>query len=84
MPHEGDGDTKCQYGNWNSLQKFGKEAGRAGNRRTSRDNTNYTIVEIAQNTEKSLRGPEETCCHLDSSENTSTNDEVLLLLLLLL
>ena len=52
MEHESDGDTKCNWCTWNDPQRPGKEAGRVGNRRTSRDHPNYNIVKIDQNTEK--------------------------------
>ena len=53
MEDEGEGDT---YYNWcarNNPQRLGKETGRHGNRSRSRDQPNYSIVEVAQNIEKS-------------------------------
>ena len=35
------------------LQRLGKRARRVGNRKTSRDQPNYSIIKIDQNTEKS-------------------------------
>ena len=51
--HEGDGDTNCHWQTWNVLQKIGQWAGRTGNRRRNRDDSNYSVVKIYQNTEKS-------------------------------
>ena len=59
MKYEGDGDTNCNRCTRNSHQKFGTGTGGLGNKRTSGDYPNYSIVEISQNTEKSpgdLRG----------------------------
>ena len=49
MEHDGDGYTNCNL----YAQNDGKEDGRVGNWRTSRDHLNYSIVKIGQNTEKS-------------------------------
>ena len=34
---------------WNNSQRLGKECGRVGHRRTSRDHPNYSIIKIGQN-----------------------------------
>ena len=49
IEHEDNGDTNC---NGSTLQG----ARRVGNRRTSSDHPNYTIVRISQNTDKSTGG----------------------------
>ena len=38
---------------WNNLQRLGKETGRLGNKKTSGDHSDYSIIKIGQNTEKS-------------------------------
>ena len=53
VEHEGDGDTTCNRCTWNDPQRLGKKAGRIGNRKTNRNHTNYSTVEIGQNTGKS-------------------------------
>ena len=51
MEHEDDVNTNwCA---WNNLRMYGKGSGKVGNRRTSRDHSNYSIVKIGQNIEKS-------------------------------
>ena len=47
-------ETPPDWCAWNNPQILGKETGRGQNRRMSRDDLNYTIVEVGQNTEKSL------------------------------
>ena len=54
MEHEGDGDTNCNWYTWNNPQMIGKETGRLGTKRTSRDYRGYCIIKIDQNTEKDL------------------------------
>ena len=53
MEYESDGDTTYDWGDRYSLQKISTGTGGLGNKRTSGDNPNYSIVEIGQNTEKS-------------------------------
>ena len=53
--HEDNGDTYCNWRSWNGPQRFGKEAGRIGNRRMNRDHPNYSIIKIDYETEKSRR-----------------------------
>ena len=53
MEHEGDSNTNCNWCSWNDPQRLSKRGGGAGNRRMSRDNPNYSVVEVGQNTEKS-------------------------------
>ena len=50
MEHEDDGDTNC---NWRVRYRQQRTGG-FGNKRTSEDHLNYYIIEIGQNTEKSL------------------------------
>ena len=53
MEHVGNGDTNCNWHTWNGPQRFGKESGRSGNRRSSQDRPNYSNAKSDQNTEKS-------------------------------
>ena len=53
MEHEDDGDTNCNWSARYSHQKIGTGTGGLGNKRTSGDHLNYTIVEISQNTKES-------------------------------
>ena len=53
MEHGGDGDTDCIWCTWNDPQLLGNEAGRVGNRWTSRDYPIHCIAKNVQDTEKS-------------------------------
>ena len=53
MEHEGDGDTNCNLWAQNYSEKFDKKVWSVGKWRMSRDQTNYNITEISQNSEKS-------------------------------
>ena len=53
MEHESDGDTNCNWGSWYGHQRIGTETGGLGNKKTSGNHLNYSIVQIGQNTEKS-------------------------------
>ena len=53
MKHESDGDTNCKWCSWYSHQRIGTRTGGLGNKRMIGDQPNYSIVGIAQNTEKS-------------------------------
>ena len=53
VEHENDGYTNCNWCSWYSHQRISKKTRGNGNKRTSGDNPNYSIVEIGQNTEKS-------------------------------
>ena len=53
MEHKGDGDTNCGWCTWDNLQTIGKDTGRHGNKKTTRDHPDYNIIKINQNTEKS-------------------------------
>ena len=57
MKHESDGDTNSSWSARYSYQMIHKGTGGLGNKWTSGNYPNYSIVEIGQNTEKS---PEET------------------------
>ena len=54
MEHEGDGDTDCYWSAEYSHQIIDKGTGGVGNKRTSGDHPNYSMVKIGQNTKKSL------------------------------
>ena len=47
------GDTSCNWRARYSHQMISKGTGGLGNKRTSGDHPNYSIVEIGQNTEQS-------------------------------
>ena len=53
MEHEDNGCTNCGWCTWDNPQRINEETGRLGNKRTSRDNPDYGIIKIGQNTEKS-------------------------------
>ena len=48
-----DGDTNGNWCTWNDPQKIRKETEKLGNKRTSRDHPDYSIINIGQYTEKS-------------------------------
>ena len=50
--HEGNGDTNCNWHTWNNLQRIGNGSGSLGNKRTSGDHPNYSIIKIGQNSQK--------------------------------
>ena len=53
--HEGDDDNSYNWRTRNSPKRLGKEAGRMGNRRTSKEHPDYSIAQIGENPEKSPR-----------------------------
>ena len=53
MEHKRDSDTNCNWCTHNYPQKIGKGTWRLRNRTTSGDNSDYSIIKIGQNTEKS-------------------------------
>ena len=53
MEHESDDYTNCNWCSWYSHQRIGTRAGELGNKVTGGNCSNYIIVEIGQNTEKS-------------------------------
>ena len=53
MKHERDADTNCVWCTWDNPQRIGEGTRRLGNKRTSRDHPDYSIIQISQNTEKS-------------------------------
>ena len=53
MERESDGDTNCNWYTRQSHQMIGTGTGGLGNKRTSGEYSNYSTVEIGQNTEKS-------------------------------
>ena len=52
MEPESDGDTNHNWCAQHSYQKIGTGTGGLGNKRMNKDHSNYSIVEIGQNTEK--------------------------------
>ena len=71
MEHESNGDTNSNWRAWYNHHRIGTRTGGLGNKRTSGDHPDYSIIKIDQNTE-SWRF-EETCCHSISSKKPSTN-----------
>ena len=55
MEHESDGDTNRCWCTWYNPLRIGNGTGWLGNKRTSQDHPNYSIIKIGQNTEKSPR-----------------------------
>ena len=53
MEHKSDCNTYCNSRTWNSHQRIGTGNGGIGNKSTSGDHQNYSIIEICQNTENS-------------------------------
>ena len=53
MEHESDGDTNCNWCSCYIHQRIGTETGGFGNKRTSGNHPNYSIIKISQNAEKS-------------------------------
>ena len=76
MKLESDGDTDCNWCARYSYQRIGTWTGGLGDKRTSGDHLNNSIVEIGQNTKKESWRLEETCCHSDSSGKPSDNPGV--------
>ena len=72
MEYESDNYTYCNWCSWYSHQRIGTRTGGLGNSRISGDHSNYCIIEISQNTEKS---PGETWGLSDSSERPSANTD---------
>ena len=50
MGHESDGDTNCNWCARYSHQMIGTGTGEIGNKRTSGDHPNDSMVDIGQNT----------------------------------
>ena len=53
VEHESNGYTNCRWCSWYSHQRFGKKTRGLGNKGTSGDHPDNSIIEIGQNTEKS-------------------------------
>ena len=53
VEHESDSDPNCNWCSLYSHQRTGTRTGGYGNKKTSGDHLNYSIIEIDQNTEKS-------------------------------
>ena len=53
MEHENDGVTICSWRTWNDSERIDKGTGRFRNMRKSGDYSDYSIIKIGQNTEKS-------------------------------
>ena len=54
VERESDGDTNYNWCSWYRYERIDTETEGFGNMRTSGDHPEYSIVEIGQNTEKSL------------------------------
>ena len=53
MEHESDGDSNYNWCTWNDPHRLSKRAGEVRNQNMSQAHSNYSIVEVGQNTEKS-------------------------------
>ena len=53
MENESDCNTTDNWYTQNGFQRLGKMVGRAGYQRMNQDNSNYSMIKIDQNTEKS-------------------------------
>ena len=71
-----DGDTNCGWFIWDNPQRTGKETGRLGNKRTSKNHPDYSNIKIGQNTLKEFWKLEESYCHSSSSGKPSANTSV--------
>ena len=49
----GDGDANYNWCTWNNPQRLVKGTGRLGNKSTSGDHSDYNIINIGQNTDRS-------------------------------
>ena len=54
VEHESDVYTNCNWCSWYSHRIIGIRTRGLGNKRTNGDHPNFNIIEIGQNTEKSL------------------------------
>ena len=70
MEHESDGDSRCNWCTRYSQQKIGTGI---RNKRTSGDHPKYNMIEIGQNTKKSLGDLRRLAVTQDSSEKPSAN-----------
>ena len=55
MEHESDGNTDCNWCAWYIHQRIGAGTRGLGNKSSSGEHANYSIVTIGQNNDKSLR-----------------------------
>ena len=78
MKHESDGDTIYKWCARYSYLRIDRGTGVSGNKNLSGNHPNYKIIEIAQNTEKSLRG----LCRLVVNQNPVRNHQVTLMKIL--
>ena len=53
MEHVSDGNTNCNWCVRYSHRNIGSESGGLGNKRTSGEHPDYSIIKIGQNTKKS-------------------------------
>ena len=53
MEYEGEGDTNCDWCTCNNPQRISKGTKGLKNKRTSEDHSDYSIIKIGKNTEKS-------------------------------
>ena len=73
MEHENGGDTNINWRTRHAPQRIGTGTGEFGNKRTSGNHPNYSIVEIGQNTKKSPGDFGETYCYSDSRGEQSAD-----------
>ena len=70
MGHEGDGDTNCNWCAPNNPQIFVKVTGGHGNKKTSGDHLDSSVIKIGREEYWRLG---EICCHLSPCEKRSAN-----------
>ena len=72
MEHKSDGDTNCNWCARYIHQRIDEGTGGLGNKRTSEDHSNDSIIKIGSNTKKN-RGDMRRLAVSDSSEKPSAN-----------
>ena len=75
MKHESDGDTNYGWCTCDNPKKIDTRTGRIGNKRTSSDHSDYSIIKISQNTEK---GPGDSG-RIAASQNPVRNRQITLM-----
>ena len=73
MEHKNDSDTNCNSSARYNQQRVDKGTGGLGNKWTSGDHPNDSIIKMVNNTEKSPGDMTGTCRHSNSNEKSSAN-----------
>ena len=71
LEHESDGDTNYNWCTWNNSKRIDKETRRLGNKMSSGDHPDYSIIKIGKNTEKSPEGLRSLTILQSSVKNSS-------------